>query len=315
MRLRLGTRGSALALVQANTVAAALRAAHADLEVSVVVISTHGDRTQPTNLPAEQWGQGVFVKDIERALLDEEIDLAVHSLKDVPPAIPEALLLAAIPERADPRDVLATRDGRGFEALASGARIGTSSARRLAFLRALRPDLEYLPIRGNVDTRWRKLQEGQYEAIVLAAAGLDRLGLDVPRVPFDTGRLLPAPGQGALALQTRAADSSTTALVRALHHPPTAAAVSAEREAMALLDAGCRLPFAALGTIKGSRLTLRAAVASQSGDEVLRAEADGSANDPYSLARQVAATLRAAGAGRLLARAEEAGAQPMVGAA
>lgn len=300
--LRIGTRGSALARVQAALVADALRAAQPGLRVELVEITTAGDRTQHTDAPMAGWGLGVFVKEIERALLDGQVDLAVHSLKDVPPDVPDGLVLAAIPERADPRDVLVTREGTPFEALPAGARVGTSSVRRAAFLRAARPDLAYVPIRGNVDSRYRKLLAGDYDAIVLARAGLERLGLEVSGVPFAPERLPPAPGQGALAIQVRADDARTLALARALDHPPTAAAVRAERRVMAALEGGCRLPVAALGTPQpdGSQLRLLAAVAAVDGSRVLAREERGRLDDAEGLADVVVAGLRADGAGALL---------------
>lgn len=310
VRVRIGTRGSPLALAQTTLVADALRAAHPDLSVSPVRITTAGDRTQHTDLPMEGWGQGVFVKDIEAALLRGEVDLAVHSLKDLPPELADGLVIAAVPERADPRDVLVTRDGCSLDDLPWGAAVGTSSARRAALLRAIRPDPRYVPIRGNVDTRVRKLLAGAYDAIILAAAGLDRLGLDVPRVALDPAVLLPAPGQGALGLQSRRGDEATAALVRPLHHAPTAAAVAAERRVMALLDGGCRLPVAALaGAVPpparaewtGDTLLLQAAVAAADGSRVLRDEALGPADAPERLAEALAARLRGAGAGTLAA--------------
>jgi hydroxymethylbilane synthase len=246
--IRVGTRASALARAQTAIVATALVEAHPDLEIEVVTISTSGDRSQATNQPTPDWGSGVFVKELESALLREEIDVAVHSLKDVPPVLSEGLTLAAIPVREDPLDVLVTPDGRGLEDLLPGARVGTSSARRSAFLRAARPDLHFVAIRGNVETRLRKLGLGQYEAIVLARAGLHRLEADAAYVILDPELLPPAPGQGALAIQARAGDRAIGELVEPLHDPATAASVRAERRLMVDLDGGCRLPVGALGT-------------------------------------------------------------------
>src|SRR5438552_7827211 len=246
--VRLGTRASALARAQTGLMARALVEAHPDVEIDIVPISTGGDSSQATNLPGADWGTGVFVKELESALQREEIDLAVHSLKDVPPILSAELTLAAIPRRDDPHDVLVTVDGRAFENVAPGARIGTSSARRAAFLRAARPDLHYLPIRGNIDTRLRKLGLGQYEALVLARAGLQRLELDAAYVVLDPELLPPAPGQGALAIETRAGDRAIADLVETLHDPATAASVRAERRLMVSLDGGCRLPVGALAT-------------------------------------------------------------------
>lgn len=245
--IRIGTRPSALARAQTELVAAALHEARPDVEVEVVPISTAGDRTQATNQPGADWGTGVFVKELESALLREDVDLAVHSLKDVPPVVAHGLTLAAIPVREDASDVLVTVDGRGLLELLPGARVGTSSARRSAFLRAARPDVQFLPIRGNVETRLRKLTEGQYEAVVLARAGLQRLDLQPAFVALDPELLPPAPGQGALAIQCRAGDRALIELVEPLHDPATGAAVRAERRLMANLEGGCRLPVGALG--------------------------------------------------------------------
>lgn len=295
--VRLGTRGSALARAQSGLMANALLQAHPELEVEVVTISTSGDRSQVTNQAGADWGTGVFVKEIENALLRDEIDLAVHSLKDVPPIVTSGLTLAAIPVREDPSDVLVTSDGRGLQDLALGARVGTTSARRSAFLRAVRPDLNYLPIRGNVETRLRKLAEGQYEAIILARAGLHRLELDAACVVIEPELLPPAPGQGALALQCRAGDRDVLELVEPLHDPATAAAVRAERRLMAELEGGCRLPVGALGTPRqGGELHLLGGLVCDDGSLSV-ADATGRLDAPEELADQLAVRLRSPGAG------------------
>lgn len=295
--VRLGTRASALARAQTGQMARALLEAHPGLELEVVAISTSGDRSQSTNQPGPDWGSGVFVKELESALLREDIDLAVHSLKDVPPIISSELTLAAIPVREDPLDVLVTTDGRGLEGLAPGVRVGTSSARRAAFLRASRPDLHFVPIRGNVETRLRKLAEGQYEAIVLARAGLRRLELDPACVLLEPELLPPAPGQGALAIQSRAGDREMIALVEALHDPATAAAVRAERRLMVDLDGGCRLPIGALGTPQQDGvLHLLGGIATDDGTLSVAA-ASGRLDAPEELADQLAVRLRSPGAG------------------
>ncbi len=300
--LRVGTRGSALARAQTSLVVAHLQAAHRDLKVEVVPITTHGDRTQHTNEAGPDWGFGVFVRELEQALSRGDIDLAIHSMKDVPPEVPGALAIVATPVREDPRDALVTADGRTLDALPAGARVGTSSARRTAFLRAARPDLAFLPLRGNVDTRHRKLTEGHYDAILLARAGLARLGLDVPHVLLDPAVLPPAPGQGALALEARVDDEVVRALAQALHDPRTAAAVVAERRVMGELDASCRLPLAALGDVdETGSLHLAAAVAAPDGSRVLRASATGSAQTPDEVAMRVVDDLRGQGAAELLA--------------
>ncbi len=300
--LRVGTRGSALARTQTEWVVGRLQILHPGLAVTTVPIATEGDRTQHTNQPSPAWGLGVFVKELETALLDEYVDFAVHSLKDVPPTMADGLAIAAIPEREDPRDALVTRDGRPLVDLPPGARVGTSSARRTAFLRAVRPDVVCLPLRGNVDTRYRKLLDGQYDAILLARAGLARLGMDVPHVLLDPSVLPPAPGQGALALQARSADLAVRRLLEPLNDAATAAAVRSERSLMAQLDAGCRLPLAALGQVGlAGYLSLAGAVAAPDGSRVLRASGVGSTDAPEELGIAVAAQLRLAGAEAVLA--------------
>jgi hydroxymethylbilane synthase len=295
--IRIGTRSSALARAQTTLISAALIEAHPELEIEVVAISTSGDRSQVTNLPSTDWGTGVFVKEIELALLHEEIDLAVHSLKDLPPVMTADLTLVAIPIREDPLDVLVTTDGRGLDDLAPGARVGTSSARRAAFLHAARPDLAFVPIRGNVETRLRKLGEGQYDAIVLARAGLRRLDLEVACVVLEPELLPPAPGQGALAIQARAGDRATAQLVELLHDPATAAAVRAERRLMTNLEGGCRLPIGALGTPRpDGELHLLGGLARDDGSLGV-AEAVGHLDAPEELADRLADRLRTPGEG------------------
>lgn len=289
----------------------ALRQADPALDVELCVISTEGDRVTTGPLPA--WGQGVFVQEIERALLRGEIDLAVHSLKDVPAVLPPGVAIVAVPRRADSGDVLVTADGRTLDALPAGARVGTSSLRRAAFLRAYRPDLVYTPVRGNVDTRWRKLldpKEG-YDALVLASAGLDRLGLEgVPRWPIPLTLLLPAPGQGALALEARSEDNAARAMAAAIDHPPSAAAVAAERRALRDLEGGCRLPVGALATPgPDGGLQIAAAVAAPDGSQVLWREAQGSVAAPEALGAAVASALLSAGAADLLAQSLPVGVQ------
>ncbi|HLZ27894.1 MAG TPA: hydroxymethylbilane synthase [Chloroflexota bacterium] len=296
--IRIGTRSSALARAQTALVSAALVEAHPGLEIEVVTISTSGDRSQASNLPSADWGSGVFVREIELALLHQDIDLAVHSLKDLPPELSAELTLAAIPIRDDPLDVLVTTDGRGLDDLPPGARIGTSSGRRAAFLRAPRPDLEFAPIRGNVETRLRKLGDGMYDALVLARAGLRRLDIQwAAYVVLDPELLPPAPGQGALALQVRAGDRALAEIVAPLHDPATAAAVRAERRLMIDLDGGCRLPVGALGTPRpDAELHLLAGLARDDGSLAI-AEAVGRLDAPEELADRLAGRLRTPGHG------------------
>lgn len=304
----IGTRGSRLALAQTEMVAAALRRRHPHLTVRLEVVSTEGDRVTTGALPS--WGRGVFVRDIELALLHERIDLAVHSLKDVPPQTPDGLAIVAVPPRADPGDVLVTADGRRLDDLPAGARVGTSSLRRDAFLRAYRPDLRIVPVRGNVDTRWRKLldPDGELDAIVLAAAGLERLGLaDARRTPIPFDVLLPAPGQGALGLEGRAEDGYHREVAAGITDLGSEGAVRAERSLVRELDSGCRLPVAALGTPRpDGTLHLQAAVATPDGRRVARAAAWGRLDEPQTLGQAVARGLLERGAAEMLAQATEA---------
>jgi hydroxymethylbilane synthase len=260
----LGTRGSRLALRQAQIVLDALRAAHRDVAIEIREISTEGDRS---SAPLSQiGGQGVFTKAIEDALAAGEIDLAVHSLKDLPPQIAGGLAIAAVPPRGDPRDALVSRDGRPLHDLPPGARIGTSSARRAVQLVALRRDIEPVDIRGNVDTRVRTVEAGEYDAAVLALAGLRRLDLDakVAQV-FSVEEMIPAPGQAALAVEVRADDAEALALAAAIDHVETRACVRVERAFLDRLGAGCRLPVAAHAVLREERVSLIALIARDDG--------------------------------------------------
>lgn len=304
----LGTRGSRLARIQAESVAAALRRARPTSTLSIREISTAGDRTSG---PLLTWGQGVFVRDLETALLGGEIDLAVHSLKDVPTTIPAGLVLAALPARDDPGDVLITPDGLTLAQLRPGAVVGTSSLRRAAFLRASRSDLRIHPLRGNVDTRLRKLRDGDHgaylDAIVLAASGLNRLNPDVAELgvaPIPRDILLPAPGQGALVVEARADDDPVLDLAQEIHDPTVGAMVVAERRVLHDLGGGCRLPVAAEATVaSGGALRLAAAVAAPDGSRVVRRTIAGPRAEAEALGADLAQRLRAAGAAELLASA------------
>jgi hydroxymethylbilane synthase len=283
----IGSRASTLALVQAESVAAALRLRFPDRSFQIVHIRTEGDRVQSRSL-VEIGGKGVFVKEIEEALTRREIDLAVHSCKDLPTEQPAGLGIAAFPARADPRDVLVTRHGCRLAELSAGARVGTGSLRRAAQLRKLRPDLVLADIRGNVDTRLRKLDEGQYDAIVLAAAGLSRLGLGT-RVSecFAPQVLLPAPGQGALALETRADDTEVWDLAGALDDPDTRQAVCAERAFLRGLGGGCDVPIGAHAWRDGDALILRGMLAASEGMSPFYAEARVPAGGPATHAERL----------------------------
>jgi len=300
--IRVGTRGSVLALAQAAVVADGLRRAGA--EVTLVPMRTEGDRLQQARL-ADVGGKGLFVREIEEALIAGAIDVAVHSLKDLPAEVAQGLELAAFPEREDPRDVLVTRRGGGLEDLPPGARVGTSSPRRRALALALRPDLVVEPLRGNVDTRLRKLESEGWDAVVLAAAGLTRLGLHPAHaVPLDPDRFVPAVGQGTLGVEIRTADGATRALVAALDHADTRAGAAAERAYLARLGASCTTPMAAHAVVARAagvaRLAMTAVVASEDGRSVLRAEAAGSPDDAAAIGRALAESLLARGAAELV---------------
>ena len=294
-RIRIGTRGSALALWQAEHVKA--RLCGLGHEVELRVITTTGDRVLDRKLESVG-GKGAFLKEIEEAMLAGEVDLAVHSLKDVPTAVPEGLSLCAVLERADPRDALLSSGTRLAE-LPTGARVGTTSLRRRALLREVRPDIVLADLRGNVDTRIGRLREGRFDAILLAMAGLARLGRagEVTEA-LDPRQFVPAPGQGAIALECRDGDGPVRDAVAPLDHPPTSHAVAAERAFLAALGGGCNVPLGAYGVAAGEELELVAFVAGIDGSAVLRGERRGS--DPEGLGRGLAEDLRARGARALL---------------
>ena len=292
--LVIASRGSQLALWQAHWVEGQLQAL--GYQVRIEIIKTTGDKI--TDVPLAKVGtKGLFTKEIEEALLDGRADLAVHSLKDLPTELPEGLVLAAVPEREDPRDAII---GKRLDELPQGARVGTSSLRRSAQLRKLRPDLVIESVRGNLDTRLRKLDEGQYDAILLAAAGLKRLGwADRIAEVLDPARMCSAVGQGALAIETRAAGSGFDA-VQPLDHPATHAAVAAERGVLGSLGGGCQVPIGAHATVAGDRVRVQAIVASPDGSEMIRGEAEGAATDAAATGRALGADLLERGARRIL---------------
>ena len=307
--IRIGSRGSALARWQADHIAAELR--HRGHEVEIEILVTTGDRVQ--HAPFMQVGaKGMFTKEIEEALIDDRIDLAVHSLKDLPTELSEHFVIAAIPPRADPRDAFVSVQYENFSALPQGAKVGTSSLRRQAQLRALGADLMVCELRGNVDTRLRKLQEGQYEAIVLAAAGLDRLGLTASvKQLFSSQQMCPAAGQGALAIECRTKDKVTRDIVAALDDAPTRFAVTAERSTLATLGGGCHLPVGVYCTSVGQGWTITGVVARPDGAQVVRetmelhAERKGRIS-PEDAGRTLANRLLQRGAGKFLAALESA---------
>ncbi|HLH25057.1 MAG TPA: hydroxymethylbilane synthase [Chloroflexota bacterium] len=298
--LRLGTRGSQLALRQADLVREALLAQHPGLTVELEIITTHGDRA--ADVPLQRMsGQGVFARAIEEALLDGRIDVAVHSLKDLPSVETPGLEIAAVPPREDARDALVSRGDLSFAALPAGARVATGSPRRAAQLKAARPDLQIVDIRGNLDTRLRKLETDGLDAMVLAVAGLSRLGL-AGRIAeaLPTTLCLPAVGQGALAVQCRADDAPARALVTPLDDAVSRAAVQAERALLAALGGGCKVPIAAHATLVEGELRLDGVVAAPDGSQLLRDSLAAPVAAAALLGMGLAARLMAAGAGDLL---------------
>ncbi len=298
--LVLGTRGSKLAVHQSQWVQAQLKKIAPQVTVTLRRIHTSGDKILDVPL-AKIGGKGLFVKEIEEALLSREIDLAVHSMKDVPTELPEGLELLCVPLREDPRDALISRDGRFFKDLPHGARVGTSSLRRQAQLLQARPDLSIDMLRGNLDTRLKKLREGRFDAIVLAAAGLRRLGWEHEITEYlDPDISLPAIGQGALGIEGRRDDLFVRSLLSGLEHAPTRTVVSAERALLHRLQGGCQVPIAAHGTFAGSDVLLEGLVASVDGKEIIRDQVRGTTADPESMGILLAEKLLARGGDRIL---------------
>jgi hydroxymethylbilane synthase len=306
--LRIATRASNLALWQANFVAELLRELDTEFEVELIHVTTTGDRLRDVSLSG-LGGVGVFTREVQRALLDHRADVAVHSLKDLPTEPVEGISLAAVPKRASAWDVLVLPQGSsdstaGIRDLPAGAQVGTGSQRRRAQLLHLRPDLQFLDLRGNVETRLRKLDDGESHALVLAEAGLDRLGLS-GRI---SGRLappelFPAVGQGALGLECRSDDANVQAIIERLNHQPTWTAVTAERRTLARLGAGCHAPVGVSTTVDRDEVALEAVVLSRDGRQKLHAKASGPAGEPIAIGDRVAETLLQQGAGPLIAAA------------
>lgn len=309
--VRIGTRGSPLALRQAELVRERLEALMSTRRLEIVAIRTSGDRTQASGPGARQvalsdfGGKGLFVKEIEEALLAGLVDLAVHSLKDLPATLPRGLSLAAFPRREDPRDVLVSRFAGGIAGLPPGARVGTSSLRRRVLLLHMRSDLNIEPLRGNLDTRLRKLREGPYDAVVLAAAGLRRLGLfpDHAEV-LPPEQFVPAPGQGILAVEARVKDSALLELVSRLDHTETRWQAQAERAFLQHLGASCHTPVAAHARVRGGELSVVGLVVSLDGQRVIRAEVAGAPEAAELLGQKLAEDLKARGAAELLKEME-----------
>ncbi len=299
--LRIGTRASALALWQANWIKDRLEERYPDLEVTLTKIKTQGDKILDVPL-AMVGGKGLFVKEIQEAMLRNEVDIAVHSMKDVPTVFPDGTDLRCITEREDPRDIVVLKDAyQSFTDIPLGGRIGTSSLRRKAQLLNLRPDLKMVDIRGNVQTRIDKLTQDNLDAVVLAAAGMHRLGFaDQIGEYFDPKICLPAIGQGALGLESRVDDAETNALIDFFNHAPTAYAVRAERAVLATLEGGCQVPIAAFGTVEGDQLELTALVSDVAGQNMLKKTVSSHVENAVACGVALAKDLLEMGAGAIL---------------
>ncbi|HOA73450.1 MAG TPA: hydroxymethylbilane synthase [Phycisphaerae bacterium] len=306
-KLVVGTRGSLLARTQTQWVIDRLLAAHPGLEVETRVITTQGDRQQDRPLP-EIGGKGLFTEELEAALLDGSIDLAVHSTKDLPTELKNGLAILAYPTREDPRDAWISADGTRFEDIPPGSVVGTTSLRRQAQLLMRRPDITFVGLRGNIDTRIRKVQRGDCVGAVLAMSGLKRAALESHVThPFEPADMLPAPGQGALAVEGRANDSRLAAYLAPLHDHATAAAVNCERRVLSSLDAGCRAPVAVYATVAGELLTCHALVASPDGKRHVKAQSEKPVAQFEEAAMEIVAALEAAGADEIIAECRNPG--------
>jgi hydroxymethylbilane synthase len=299
--LKIGTRGSKLALWQANWVKSTLEEQHPALTVALEIIKTKGDKILDVPL-AKVGGKGLFVKEIEDALLSGAVDLAVHSMKDMPAEIPDGLCIGAIPEREDPQDVLISKNGLPLSDLDSGAQIGTSSLRRASQILHVRPDLEIKPLRGNLDTRLRKLDTEDLDAIVLAAAGVKRLGLEHRITEYlDETIMLPAVGQGALCIEIRENDPEIEPLIAALEHPHTRIVVMGERAFLNRLEGGCQVPMAAHGSVANNVFTITGLVASIDGKTVIQDTLSGPAESSETIGLDLAENLISKGAQKIIA--------------
>jgi hydroxymethylbilane synthase len=302
MKIRIGTRGSKLAVVQCEWVRERIGSINPAVEVELVRIKTTGDRVLDSPL-SKIGGKGLFVKEIEEALLEGRVDLAVHSMKDVPAELPDGLILTSFPKREDPHDVLISNGNLPLSEIPEGGRLGTSSLRRAAQVLHLRPDLEVIPLRGNVDTRLKKLKRGDFDAVILAAAGLNRLGFteEISQI-LATADVLPAIGQGALGLEVREDDSTVIDLLAAMNHPPTEMAVTAERAFLQRLEGGCQVPIAGLARLDGDALILEGMVAELDGSRLLRDKIRGVEEQAAEMGVSLAGRLIDAGAGEILDR-------------
>ncbi len=300
MILRIGTRGSKLALAQSRWVKARIEGEHPRLQVELVRIRTTGDKILDSPL-SKIGGKGLFVKEIEDALLENRVDLAVHSMKDVPVELPGDLAISIFPEREDPCDALISKGNQTLDRLPHCANVGTSSLRRKAQILYLRPDLDLVPLRGNVDTRLSKLESGDLQAVILAASGLMRLGL-ASRISerLSLRRLIPAVGQGALGLEVRRDDTKTTGLLGFLNHGPTEIVIRAERAFLKEMEGGCQVPIAAFGQLKGEKLHLEGMVADLDGTRLLRYEVAGEKDEPEMTGIRLASRLLDSGGREIL---------------
>ena len=302
--IRIGTRGSQLALWQATHIEGLLRKAHPQLNFERVIIKTEGDRDQKSSL-TQIGGQGVFTKTIEEALLQNRIDIAVHSLKDLPSGMTEGLALGAVPQRGPVEDVLVTKDGKSFKELRSGARVASGSIRRRSQLMRLRPDLQMTDLRGNIDTRLKKLNEQDLDGIIMARAAIVRLNLDsVKYYTFTPEEMVPGVGQGAIGIQIRTDDETVLPLMACLNHPPTFAAVTAERSFLHELDSGCQFPVGGYARIEDDKLVFSGIVSSEDGKTILEDHIESKTEAAAEAGRELARRLIDKGAMNLI-RSEE----------
>ena len=302
MLIRIGTRGSKLALIQSRWIRKKILEKHPHVQVELTIIKTTGDKIVDSPL-SKIGGKGLFVKEIEDALLQNRVDLAVHSMKDVPAELPDGLMLAAFPEREDPRDALISTGDAAIDQLPTKATLGTSSLRRAAQILHLRPDLNIVPLRGNVDTRLGKLNGGELDCIILATAGLKRMGLEdriSQIIPAD--KILPAIGQGVLGLETRRGDAQTIEAIDFLNHAPTKVAVAAERAFLKELEGGCQVPIAGLALLENDRLHFTGLVAELDGTRIIQDRISGDEKDAGRMGKELARKLLAGGAREILER-------------